>query len=121
MDISIYLELSKALNHNILSSKPDHYGISGVANDSFKNCLVAYFNFGGLSQLVFHKALVFWVQCFFGFISTTFTYDFIMNADDTLFCKIDSISEANRHIVLNSELGNIYILCNRNKHQFIEE
>ena len=30
-----------------------------------------------------------------------------MYADDTLFCNIDSITEANRNIVLNSELDNI--------------
>ena len=41
--ISIYLDLSKTfdtLDHNILSSKLDHYSISGVDNDLFKSYLI---------------------------------------------------------------------------------
>ena len=39
--------------------------------------------------------------------SSTSIYDFVMYADDaTLFYIIESILEANRHIVLNSELDN---------------
>ena len=41
--ISIYLDLSKAFNtldHNIILSKLDHYGISNVTNNLFKNYLI---------------------------------------------------------------------------------
>ena len=59
-------------------------------------------------QLVSPKVPV----CFIIYINdlenSTSIYDFIMHADDTtLFCNVDSIPEANRHIVLNSELDNI--------------
>ena len=35
--------------------------------------------------------------------------------DTTLFCNIDSTPEANRYIVLNSELDNIYCWLASNK------
>ena len=62
-----------------------------------------------LSQLLFHIYIN-------DLENSTSIYDFIMYADDTmLFCNIDSIPEANRRIVLNSELDNIICWLASNK------
>ena len=131
--VSVYLYIFKAfdtLDHNIIVlSKLDHYGISGIAHDSFKSYLI------GRAQYVY----VYGIESDKEYLSTgvpqgsvlgpllfliyindlensTSIYDCIMYADDTtLFCNIDSIPEANRHVVLNSELDNINCWLASNK------
>ena len=78
--INIYLDLSKAfdiLDHNILLSKLNHNGISGVSNDLFKSYLISraqlyvYFNGIESEKNIYQLKVPFLVRYFFLSILTT--------------------------------------------------
>ena len=122
--LNIYLDLSKAfdsLNHNILLSKLEYYGITGISHNLFNTYLsnrkqyVQYeSSHSDLANIKYGvpQGSILGPLLFLIYINdlpkSSKIFSFLMYADDTtLYCNIDNINPNYRDLVINAELQNI--------------